>query len=122
MYYLTLITLLKTNLNIYIIVGGIVLFIFLFVVRKVIEITSEKLDNEDEKITFLKTKFKNEIEVLKSDEISAEIVVDKPYRKNKPWKVYKVTDRGYQGSNFKTQYKSTHLLDISDSDLEKLIE
>ena len=67
-------------------------------------------------------KYKNKIEELEDDEISAEIIVDKPYRIDKPWKVFKVTDRGFQGSSFKSQHKSTHLLDISDSDLEKLMK
>ena len=124
MEYLSVNILLSTNhnLNLYLIVGGVVLFILIFMINKVIDGTREKLENEDKKVEFLKTKYKNKIEELEDDEISAEIIVDKPYRIDKPWKVFKVTDRGFQGSSFKSQHKSTHLLDISDSDLEKLMK
>ena len=99
------------------------ILIIFWVIGQIREATREKLENEDKKENYLKKRFLNETFDLKDDEFSAEIQITKPYSKNKPWEVYKVADRGYQGSgSFKNQHKSTHLLSITDSELDELIK
>lgn len=99
------------------------ILIIFWIAGKVRELSREKLENEDIKEDYLKERFRNETNDLKDDEFSAEIEITKPYTRNKPWEIYKVTDRGYQGAgSFKSQYKSTLLLSILDSELDELIK
>lgn len=99
------------------------IFIIFWIAGKIREASREKLENEDKKEGYLKERFLNETFDLKEDEFSAEIEITKPYTRSKPWEVYKVTDRGYQGAgSFKNQHKSTHLLSILDSELDELIK
>ena len=99
------------------------ILIIFWIVRKVREGTREILENEDKKETYLKERFVKETFDLKKDEYSAEIKINKPYTRKKPWEVYKIADRGYQGAgSFKNQYWSTHLFSILDSELDELIK
>jgi hypothetical protein len=106
-----------------IIIGIIGFIIVLFIIMKIVDLRSPKLENEEKKEEYLINRFKDEIKDLKNDEISGKIEVEKPWKLDKPWRVYKVTDRGYMGSTpFKTQFKQTHLLDILDTELDELIK
>ena len=102
---------------------GLAILIIIWIIGKVREGSREKLENEEKKEDYLKKRFLNETFDLKEDEFSAEIQITKPYTRNKPWKAYKVTDRGYQGAgSFKSEQKATHLLSILDSELDDLIK
>ena len=124
MQYLTFNLLLKSNVNLSIyLIGAVVLLIVIFLINKTIKGFRDNLGkvlaDNDKKIEFLKKKFKNRIDVLESNEISAEIVVEQPDTINKPWKVIKVAYTGNSLSKKASNTVSKNVLIISDSDLEK---
>jgi hypothetical protein len=104
---------------------GIVIIIIFWLLKQVREGTREKLENESKKEAYLKDRFFAETTVQEDGNglDPKEIEVIKPYTRKKPWEVYLVVDRGFQGAgSFKDQYKSTHLLSILDSELDELIK
>ena len=93
------------------------------------ELTRDKYENESEKVDYLKQRFANinwELEEGEHSYDNQSIYIEKPYRKTKNWKVFltaEVYDKEEsKKSNRIGESKEKILLEISDSELQKLIK
>ena len=88
------------------------------------ELTREKLENESEKAEYINQKFANikwELEEGKHSYSNQSISIHKPYKKTDNWK-FIICARVYDNASDKRGFaKCKTILDISDSELQKLI-
>ena len=105
----------------------LVLFVFFWIYNKVREFTRVKLEYESEKVEYINQRFSNVKWELEEGEHSCDssIYIEKPYRKTKNWKVFLMAEvydeEESKKSNRIGENKEKTLLDISDSELQKLI-
>ena len=106
--------------------------VFFWIYDKVRESTREKLENESEKVEYINQKFANikwELEEGEHSYSDQSIDIKKPYKKTDNWIVYMNARVYYNASEHKDHFladkrglqKLKIILDISDSELQKLI-